>query len=200
MKVCKTCDASKSLKSFDRTGNGDRRRKECRDCQNSKSSYYVKSLEARRTRAKAWRLANPERYRETKRLWRANNPETHHKHQDAWVARNPEKRKRAAREYNHRNVEAKREYQRAYMAKNKALYNGYAAARRARIKRAVPAWVDFNKIKSVYELAASEGKHVDHIVPLQSPIVCGLHWEGNLQILSDKDNKKKGNRLWPDMP
>jgi hypothetical protein len=41
--------------------------------------------------------------------------------------------------------------------------------------------------------------HVDHIVPLTSDLVCGLHCEANLQIAVGKDNIAKNNRWWPDM-
>lgn len=41
---------------------------------------------------------------------------------------------------------------------------------------------------------------VDHIIPLQSRLVCGLHNEFNLRVITAKENNAKGNRYWPDMP
>lgn len=41
---------------------------------------------------------------------------------------------------------------------------------------------------------------VDHIVPINSHLVCGLHSEYNLAVIPKKENLSKGNRYWPDMP
>lgn len=81
-----------------------------------------------------------------------------------------------------------------------------SAKRRASKKQAVPAWMNKDAVEAIYEKArkfseiTGEPFHVDHIVPLTSDIVCGLHWEGNLQILPGVENLSKANRVWPDMP
>lgn len=80
------------------------------------------------------------------------------------------------------------------------------ARRRAAKRQAVPAWSNRDKIKEFYETAnglgmlTGEWHDVDHIVPLQSDIVCGLHCEANLQVLIRKENRMKSNCQWPDMP
>ena len=80
------------------------------------------------------------------------------------------------------------------------------AKRRASKKQAVPGWMNKAAVEAIYEKArkftelTGEPFHVDHIVPLTSDIVCGLHWEGNLQVLPGAENLSKANRVWPDMP
>ena len=71
---------------------------------------------------------------------------------------------------------------------------------------ATPKWANKFFIEEIYDLAQRRTKvmgypwHVDHIVPLRSKIVCGLHVENNLQVIPANLNQSKNNRHWPDMP
>lgn len=71
-----------------------------------------------------------------------------------------------------------------------------------KIHRATPRWLseaDVERMRAIYRDCPA-GCHVDHIVPLKSPIVCGLHVPWNLQPLPAGSNMSKGNRYWPDCP
>jgi hypothetical protein len=59
--------------------------------------------------------------------------------------------------------------------------------------KAKPLWASDAAIKKIYD-SCPEDWHVDHVYPLQSDWVCGLHVETNLQVLPKKDNLSKGNR------
>lgn len=78
--------------------------------------------------------------------------------------------------------------------------------RRLKETMATPLWADQMKIRDVYEMAAKmefdtgQRYHVDHIVPLTSRLVSGLHVHQNLCVLPAAENLRKGNRQWPDMP
>ena len=87
---------------------------------------------------------------------------------------------------------------------NRSLYVSRLAEKRARRFQATPDWLSFEQkeqIKSVYNLASELTKQtgvpyqVDHIIPLNNPIVCGLHVPWNLQALPAKENMSKGNRV-----
>lgn len=86
-----------------------------------------------------------------------------------------------------------------WIAKNRNIVNSYAAKRRAFKKQSIPQWANIDAIKDVYKNCPI-GYEVDHIVPIQSDLVCGLHYEVNLQYLTKQDNRSKSNYHWPDMP
>ena len=92
------------------------------------------------------------------------------------------------------------EYSRNHYRLNKGSYAESTARRKAAKIRATPVWVTKEHLKEIedkYWLArdislVTEGRyHVDHIVPLQSPFVCGLHVPWNLQILPGDINHAK---------
>ncbi len=92
----------------------------------------------------------------------------------------------------------------AYMAWWRKEYShkmcAYASKRRAILLGATPKWADKEKIERIYQQAALMNKlnpemeyQVDHIIPLNGELVCGLHMHENMQILPAKQNQAKKN-------
>ena len=68
------------------------------------------------------------------------------------------------------------------------------------IWQAQPPWADQRAIQRIYHLAhrlrrAGADVHVDHIIPLCHPYVCGLHVPSNLRIVDAKENMRKKNYI-----
>jgi len=105
--------------------------------------------------------------------------------------------------------DANREKVRAISAKYKKSAAPKVAARNAKRHaqkiNATPLWADLNAIDAIYEdasdfRAVGIDVEVDHIVPLKSKFVSGLHVPTNLRVILTEHNRAKGNRIWPDMP
>jgi hypothetical protein len=105
-----------------------------------------------------------------------------------------EKRKAAVDSYYQRNKEKLAVTGRKWKQENKGKVRSYKAKRKAIQLKAMPKWADLKAIENIYA-NKPEGYHVDHIVPLISDKVCGLHVENNLQYLTAEQNLKKSNTL-----
>lgn len=96
-----------------------------------------------------------------------------------------------------------REENREYLkTRSRGAINAMKVARR-RVKKlnATPVWANVAAIRKLYdlrdELEASTGipHHVDHVIPLCHPLVCGLHVAENLQVVPARANMRKSNRF-----
>ena len=186
MKNCAKCGGSKSITEFAPFKSG--RYSYCRSCVKILNKiFYEKNKEREKARSKAYKDANPEKVKhwsekwnspqnEKTKIYRLNNSDKIKANGDRWRKENPDKAR--------------------------AIY----ARRRSKKLQATPIWANDFFIKEIYHLAKLREEicggiwEVDHIVPLQSKLVCGLHCEVNLQVIPRKSNRKKANLYWPDMP
>jgi hypothetical protein len=172
MRICTLCKVEKPLEDFSKEKTcAEGRRHQCKEC--------------RKDRCKAWRAANSDRakqYHRDKYQERAS-------YIKAWNKRD-----------NEANPEKASQRYKTYKDVNRPKIYANNAKRRADRVRATPSWANLKYIELFYKLAKEEAfrtgreVQVDHIVPLNSPIVCGLHCEDNLQLLFKEDNIRKGNK------
>lgn len=171
-KTCASCGEPKELEAFSAG------RAVCKPCRSVES--------------KAWYRNNPEKVALARprralaaRIWARDNPA-----------------RAAANSRRHREANPKRasECTRAWQKRNPEKHAATSARGRAKRAQASPSWASGAAVALMYLKAREWGMTVDHVVPLRSPIVCGLHCEANLQLLAFPENSRKNNRVWPDMP
>lgn len=103
-----------------------------------------------------------------------------------------------------RPAHVKREYRNAWKAANKMQIRADTKARRRKHREATPLWLSRrqkSEIRQLYQIAITmtqttgEQYVVDHIYPLRSDVVCGLHVPWNLRVVTQEENLKKSNSL-----
>lgn len=132
---------------------------------------------------------------------RKQNPEAHCKYNLNWAKQNRSLITAYHKEWRNKNKEQLSEWRKEYRTKEavRAARTAEAGQRRAAKRQACPPWVDRKELQKIYKACREQTKltgilhHVDHIVPLTNPLVCGLHVPWNLQVLNAKENLKKSN-------
>ena len=143
----------------------------------------------------AWGDRNKEKVAEYQRVYRDAHRSEASAYFKARFAANREKIIAQQCAYAKANKEQVNARNRGWAKRNPMKVRVRCALRRSRVRAATPAWADLADIKAVYQEAHYMQMHVDHVIPLKHPLVCGLHVWDNLQLLSEVANKAKGNRF-----
>lgn len=103
-----------------------------------------------------------------------------------------------------RPLEEKQTYRNAWKANNAEQVLADNKVRRRKHRQATPPWITRKQksdMRALYQAAIHMSKTtgeqyvVDHIVPLRSEFVCGLHVPWNLRVITQTENLKKSNKL-----
>lgn len=166
-------------------------------------AQYLRKRSERIASAADWAKRNAAKRREIQNKWNRLNKEK----RAAQYARSKElglidfdKRRAYGREYAriHKDAYKRRraEYIKRHPWKNRERVRRYCA----RKLQATPRWANQFIINEIYRLAVDRSKatgvphEVDHIVPLMSDEVCGLHVEHNLRVIPKIANTTKKNK------
>jgi hypothetical protein len=165
-----------------------------------------------REAAATWRARHPEKLAAQARLpsmkiyndeYRAKNKDECNKRVAEWAKKNTDRKRRNNEIWRQKNLERRTETNRKWSIANRDKECARAARYRAAKMQACPAWADLKEIGRIYAEAQRISRetgiphHVDHIYPLQSKWVCGLHVPLNLQIIPGSENMSKSNLVWP---
>ena len=167
--------------------------------------YCVKNREKRLVDVKKWRANNKERRAAYSKDYNASyykkNKEKLNEQSKQWTIENKDK----ITEYRNKNRENIKKVSRARYAKNRERQVLKTTQRKAIKMQAMPKWLTSEHLKEIEALYVeavelrwlneNQELHVDHIIPLSNPNVCGLHVPWNLQVLSGSLNCKKSNKF-----
>lgn len=149
----------------------------------------------------AWYQANRTRILSERSAYRAENIERIKAIQAAYYVEKKARIIERVSKWQKAHPVLRRQTRAKWKRNNPEYLNVDQAFRRARKLEATPKWANRFFIAEAYRLAKLRTKmlgfqwHVDHIVPLRHPLVCGLHTHTNLQVIPGIDNYRKNNRF-----
>jgi hypothetical protein len=195
----------------------------CVECGKISSKQYNKKHEQSITLyQQQYRASNKEHAAEYDKQYRCNNKERIALY---WKQYHKDNKERMLQYYKHRSannqkyIQWMKEYRKKYYLTNKdsILTNSrqyrianpdkvanHTSNRRSSKLQATPIWYETDKIATLYSKAQYWSNmlycniQVDHIIPLISDTVCGLHCFDNLQLLERSLNCSKGNNYQSD--
>jgi hypothetical protein len=184
-KMCSCCGTEKSAEFFYARGNG--LTSDCKECCKKKAmEYRAKNKASIKERRKDRQQIDSER----RRVWGQANKERLASYMREWRTENKDRELAIAKASRERRIER-------ILQSNKERVDW--------VKQATPPWAEKWILAEAKKLARLRTKvtgtqwEVDHIVPIKSPKVCGLHAFTNIRVVPKAVNAAKRNLYWPDM-
>ena len=222
-KKCNSSNCLQSIKSYTEFTKNKNKDDGCEPrCKDCLKEYYNRKRDHILEYHKEYRQNNFEQISETIADWRDKNPDyiknynqqyyldnkeelTDHNHK--YYKENREEILEKHIEYNLEHKSERQEYNQFYNQNNKAKKRANNKKYKINKTQATPGWANLKKIEEIYQQAIDLEKqdgikrHVHHIIPLHGVdengvhVVCGLHVETNLQILTESENLRLKNKF-----
>ena len=182
-KYCPLCNKTLSFEFFTKaTSEKHGLAPYCKPCNSFKNkAQYLKNKELRMAKTQEIRNADKEKARSISR-------NSYQKNKEKISERNKLRKEKiyaAGKAYRERNIEKMRE---KYALRRSIKQKCFHLADRSKI-------LDFYKKAEFLSKKTGIPHEVDHIIPLKGEKVCGLHWEGNLQVITRSENRSKSNHF-----
>ena len=206
LKRCSRCKIEKPTFDFQKNkSKKDGLGTECKACMKMYlKGWYSRNTEKQRAANRENYRNNKQRYVENAKEWAKRNPEKDKKRRAVYYETHREQILARGRDHYAANPEYNSRRGRGWRRANPDKSLEHVRARQTRKQQAMPAWADRAEIKAVYaesrRISQETGvkHHVDHIVPLKNPLVCGLHVPANLRMIPALENQAKSNKLLPE--
>lgn len=211
MKTCTKCGETKPLDAFGSAGKYTRA--SCKVCHATQEQSRRQAIgEGHAAYLRAYRRANPERYREYRQQGYWKDPEIHRtRSRQRWASMSDEDRRAYYRASYNRNIESVRQYyqdnkpkyrerERRYRQEHPGVYQSKDMRRRARKIGAIHERINRDEIiardAGICHLcgASPTGRSLtlDHVIPL---VRGGTHTSDNLKVACRSCNSRKQRRL-----
>lgn len=169
---------------------------------------------ARRIRKDAsWKIKNKEKQLKNSKKWRECNPQymkeylrEYHKRPEVVEKRKyqQELKNKRTREWRLRNKQKVSDYNKKYKTENKDIVNSCVTERTSRKRLQETFSHNFRedskklylevRLKNKEIKSKTQSLAIDHIIPLNHPNVCGLHYPENFKVITKSENSKKKNK------
>ena len=161
-----------------------------------RQEYYRANTLHIKMRVKKYKQDNKDRLSVYQKAYDLMHIEHRKEYMQQYYQQNIVRVKGCMRRNNQKHFKQRKAYMQKYVKRNATQVNAQNRKYQTAKLQRYPKWLtkeQEQQIKDFY-INCPKGMEVDHIYPLQGKYVSGLHHPDNLQYLTKRENRSKGNR------